>query len=82
MERRDDYILAAYRYLLLAYAGCGASRPFGDGDIAAEFVFWLDGDWMGGDAAVGFGVASALLGGGASGILSASGVVGILGAGD
>jgi hypothetical protein len=76
---RDDYILVAYRYVFFAYAGCGASRPFGDGDIAAEFVFWVDGDWLGGDAGVGAGVASALLGGGAAGVLSVFGVaVGIL----
>jgi hypothetical protein len=74
MERRDDYIVAAYRYLLFAYAGCSASRPFRGGDIAAEFVFWLDGDWLGGDAGVGFGVASALLVGGAAGVLSLFGL--------
>jgi hypothetical protein len=74
MERRDDYILAAYRYLFFAYADCGASRPFGDGDIAAEFVLWLDGDRMAGDAGLGGGFASALLGGGAAGVLSLFGV--------
>jgi hypothetical protein len=79
MERRDDYIVTAYRYLLFTYAGFRASRPFGGRDIAAESVFWLDGDWLGGDAGLGFGVASAVLGSSAAGILSVSGVaVGIL----